>query len=59
MRKFSMRFLRPNPAWNFWKTLKLMFATLVLHLASVFQSMCYLFSNQYTQRGMTYPTAFL
>ena len=54
-----MRFLRPNPAWNFWKTLKLMFATLVLHLASVFQSMCYLFSNQYTQRGMTYPTAFL
>ena len=29
-------FLRPNPAWNLCKPLKLMFATLVLPLASVF-----------------------
>lgn len=27
-----MRFLRPNPAWNLRKSLKLMFAAIVLHL---------------------------
>ena len=31
-----MGFLRPNPAWNLCKPLKLMLATLVLPLASVF-----------------------
>ena len=45
MRKISLRVLRPNPAWNLQKLLKLMLATLVLHLASVFWYMCYLFSN--------------
>ena len=39
MRKFSMRFLRPKSAWNLWRPLKLMFASLVLSLASVF-SLC-------------------
>ena len=31
-----MRFLRPDPALNFCKPLKLMFTTLVLPVASVF-----------------------
>ena len=46
--------LHHNPAWNICKPLKLMFANSVLPLASVFQSMCYLFFNQYTQRQMAY-----
>ena len=29
-RKFSMRFLRPDPAWNSCKLLKLMFIALVI-----------------------------
>ena len=31
-----MRVLRANPAWNLWKPLKLIIATLVLPLASAF-----------------------
>ena len=39
MWKFSIRLLRSNPALNLWKPIVLMFATLVLPLASVF-SLC-------------------
>ena len=58
-RKFSMRFLRPDPAWNSCKLLKLMFIALVIPVASVFKSTCYLFSNQYAQRKMIYATQFV
>ena len=39
---FQCAFLRPDPAWNSWKLLKLMFTALVIPVASVFKSTCYL-----------------
>ena len=59
MRTFSVGFLRPDPAWNFCKPLKLIFTTLVLPVASAFYSMCYLFSNQYRRRRIIYTTKFV
>ena len=56
---FQCAFLRSDPAWDLCKLFKLIFTALVIPVASVFKSLCYLFSNQYAERKMIYATQFV